>query len=256
MFIRRFFLATSLFLSLSPFALGVNTGAYTLLIDTSEGGSSSPRLTRQLALYLVDEGCPMEVSVGDTEPDKAFSAYFRALSGAADQANFIGNAKLKAAAVLEFGNYSQAAILVRASTGISSVTSLGSVHMAFVNQKSITGYLDQQEILRQADVEIDTARQIFTDSHIGALSLLMHGDVFAAGVDVEIADKWAQHNGLKTIARGPARTPGGLYVSKDIDPAILKACVNALTGLNRDQKPGKSLLKLFPDWLTGFREVD
>jgi len=222
-------------------------------VDSREGGSTSTRVRDKLQRYLHEADCPLGVSVGNHAPQTEFALSFSALSRSPGVNGTGGEEGPALIAVASGGGYSQAAVLVRSSTGIDSVDKLGSVHMAFVGARSVTGYLDQQQLLEQSGIALDAEKTVFTDNHVGAVSLLMHKDVFAAGVDAGLAQKWAATNGLRIIALGPEREAGGIYISQSVDAQSRAACTEALTALRRDGQPGKSIMKLFPDWVQGFK---
>lgn len=239
-------LAASLFLSQ---VVAGNDGRLDLFIDGSEGGSDSLRLTSKLEDHLSGVNCPLRITTEEPNPGAAFDAYFYALSPDGDLPDGVTRA-LKATVVGP--QYSQAAIVVHASASIQNLSNLDSVRMAYVSDRSVTGYGDQLHLLEQAGVKVEGSKVHFTDNHFGALSLLMHGDVFVAGVDAVFADRWAEKNGLEIIAVGPQRALGGIYFRPDVPEDTVAACSHALTILRRDEKPGKSILKLFPDWLSHF----
>ena len=246
----------------------VKTLSAELVIDVSEGGSESLRLQKKLTRYLADRNCPLQARVdssfvskdesedgskgesADKANKKPIAAVFlplqRPLKLAGSTAKSDPDLTIK---TLSSVNYSPAVVLVRSVTGVDNLSSLAHESLSAVTQQSISGYQDQMAMLTAAGVQQPNERLVFAGNHIGALSLLMHKDVFAAAVDFSVAERWAKSNGLQVIASGKKRTTGGVYFNKNATPDVKANCSKALLALSRDKQPGKSLLKLFPDWL-------
>jgi len=235
-----------------------------LVIDVSEGGSESLRLQKKLTRYLADRNCPLQVRVdssfigkdesegesADKANKKPVAAVFLPLQRPLKLAAFTAKASPDLTIkTLSSVKYSQAVVLVRSVTGVDNLSSLAHESFSAVTQQSISGYQDQMAMLTAAGIPQPNERLVFAGNHIGALSLLMHKDVFAAAVDFSVAERWAKSNGLQVIANGQKRATAGVYFNKNTTPEVKANCSQALFALSRDKQPGKSLLKLFPDWL-------
>ena len=238
----------------------VKAASAEFVIDISEGGSESLRLQKKLTRYLADRNCPLTVSVDsqsgikDDSANKAsingIIAIFVPLKPPLNLADFSAKTDPDLPiTTLSSANYSQAVVLVRAATGVDKLSSLAGEPISAVTRQSISGYQEQMAMLAASGVAASKERLIFAGNHVGALSLLMHKDVFAAAVDFSVAERWAQTNGLRVIATGSKKSIGGVYFNAKIAPKLRANCGQALSALSREEQPGKSLLKLFPDWL-------
>ncbi|WP_444994096.1 PhnD/SsuA/transferrin family substrate-binding protein [Aliikangiella sp. IMCC44359] len=223
-----------------------------VLVDLSEGGSSSPRLYKKFANYLKAQNCVVNIEHISHYNQQSFDLLFSSIKLPEHTLKLINSYQVMQIK-REKGHFSQAAIIVRQKTHINDLQSLSGVHFAFVHPSSITGFADQKTMLQHAGVELQHNQTVFTDNHIGALSLLLHKDVFAIGVDYLFAEQWVKSNGLKILATGEPQAVGGLYAKRSSRPAQLNPCLVAIKALTRNRKPGRSILKLFPDWIVNYQ---
>ncbi|WP_196137943.1 PhnD/SsuA/transferrin family substrate-binding protein [Aliikangiella sp. G2MR2-5] len=235
----------------------ISSGSF--IIEQSEGGSNNPRLINKFEEYLSQNKCNLKVQVFNNikgnlnTVSNATDLYFMPLIEG-KQGKQIRLLK----AVSQAGDYTQSAIVVRKNAGDKLDTVRGS-HVSFVSPASKTGYNDQMDLLGRNKIIVDSGNIMFSGNHIGALSLLLHKDVFAAGVDRSLAEKWLDSNNLKIIGIGSKREVGGIYSPSDANindsrSSGSASCLKALIKLSPRDKKHKRLMKVFPDWLTGFSD--
>jgi hypothetical protein len=242
---RKSYIIIGLLLSLNILA----QESLTLFINTSEGGEKTERRIADLKEYLHQQDCPItniETQAVYSEPIKSdfiFSPLEYQFPKAYQQISkikVINNAPLSSS------------ILVRAATGIDDIKALSEVHIAFLSEQSVTGYQLAQELFNKAGVEHHLDKMVFTQTNIGAMSLLIHKDAFAAVVATPLADKWSKANGFKTVMVSQEVTPGGLWASDKIAEATLNNCQAAFEALTTKNRSQKNALKVFPGWVVGF----
>jgi len=251
----KLILPISLFM-MALFAANICAGeAPTIYIDLSEGGSESSRQVAKLKNYLKKGQCDAVIETGFKSPVKNYDLYFFPLSPDKD---WLSQTRLTFALQADTRNgvNTRGVIMVRANTNLKSLTSLKDEPISFLNRYSRLGFLDQQQMFQTADVKLSDQKNFATDNHSAAMTLLLHKDVFAAFVEASLAEQWGEANGLKVLAHGPERKVGGFYISEGVNRLDLKACLISLASINRSQRKGKSLLRLFPDWVTSFKSLE
>ena len=219
-------------------------------IDLSEGGSASKRQLDKFREYLADNNCSVLLDVSDDGHVKEASLIFSALR--TQSSNIKKEYRLLLNGYSSLGDSAQGVILVRDSTDTNDLNSLSGETLAFVGRGARSAYSDLKKLIEGSGLEINQQKVILTGNHVGAVTLLLHKDAFAVGVDQSLAARWANKNALKVIARGPERLIGGFYVTQKQNGLDLKACITAIKQLKRNNKSGKSLMRIFPDWLLGF----
>ncbi|MCW8997774.1 MAG: PhnD/SsuA/transferrin family substrate-binding protein [Kangiellaceae bacterium] len=223
-----------------------------LAIDNSDGGNLSARKITAVRGFFGEHDCPVEVKFSKAGKP-AIDADLVFFPLASYDKNFLPFVRAESMG----RKWIQPAIVVKDSAS-TSLSGLNDIHFSFVNERSRSGFLGQIEMLASAGVKPNLSKAIYAYNHIGAISLLMHKDTFAAGVDSFLAENWLQANNLKIIAKGDKSEVGGIYLnlsSRLNDPGqnrLKQRCQSALLKLNRDERAGRKIMEVFPDWLVRF----
>lgn len=222
-----------------------------LYINTQEGGDISDRRLNDLRDYFKNSQCNIQmVAAGDkSAAESAADIVFLPL----DQDVPAPFQKVFNLGVIG-GQPLSGSLLVRSSTGIRDITELADVRIAFLSPGSVTGFRLQEALLDDAGVTLQKDLVTFTNSHLGAMSLLLHKDVFAAGVATPLAKKWAQANDLTIVAESQSVVVGGLWIKSTIADEQQEHCKTSLKTLfeNKSDRKIKVLAKNFPVWVAGF----
>jgi hypothetical protein len=227
------------------------TTQLTLYINTAEGGEVSQRSTENLKQYLNNNGCHIQTIETGTKPAKEIKSdlIFQPLASQ-NKHNYELLAAIK---VINDGPLSTS-ILVRSSTGITDLRSLEGVRMAYLSEHSQTGFVMPQVMFQSIGIIHPKNRITFTQTNVGAISLLLHKDVFAAAVASPLAIKWAKANDLNIVAESAAVISGGIYRQSSLSETNIKKCQKAFIALSEKTKNNKKLLKIFPAWVAGFTQ--
>ncbi len=223
----------------------------TLFIQSSEGGAISGRGLHNFSRYLTGQDCPVGAIETAAELPDGLNAQLVFVPLKSTQnlpyqpllnVQVLNNAELSAS------------VLVRGSTAVSDLKSLSGVRIAFISPESVSGYQLAQALFAANGVEHKRDRITFTRTNVGAMSLLLHKDVFAAVIATPLADKWSEANDLKIVGVTRAVEPGALW-GRDLSPALRANCRSAFMALSDGSRSSKKLLKIFPGWLQGFTEL-
>ncbi len=87
----------------------------------------------------------------------------------------------------------------------------------------------------------------YVPNHVGAISMLMHSDVFASVTAAPLARRWAEANDLSIVALTDSVETGGWWMHRSTSKDQIKSCSTALS------KMGPSQLKALPVWIGGFK---
>lgn len=223
-------------------------------INTTEGGDISDRRLSDLQHYFKKNQCDIEVisAGGELAEGSTADIVFMPL----EQDIPKSFQKIFNLSVVDDQPLS-GSLLVRSSTGIRNITELADVRIAFLSPGSVTGFELQKVLLDGAGVTLKEELMTFTHSHLGAMSLLLHKDVFAAGVATPLAKKWAKGNDLTIVAESPQVVPGGLWMKNTIDYDVSEPCKQSFKNLfdNNNDRKIKNFAKIFPVWVKGFVPV-
>ena len=240
-----------LLLSLSGYSGGLFAAEpLTMFVSSAEGGAISGRRLHNLSRYLTQQGCP----VSDIETAAEYPQDLNAQLVFAPLEHDFGSdyRPLLNLKVLNGAELS-ASVLVRGSTAVPDLQALSGVRIAFLSPDSVTGYLLARDLFASVGVEHKSDRITYTRTSVGAMSLLLHKDVFAAVIATPLADKWSRDNDLQLVGVTEAVNPGALW-SKGMSPAMQARCQAAFLELSDGSRSSKKLLKIFPGWLQGFAE--
>ena len=220
-----------------------------LYIQTSEGGDPSPFRIEKLKEYLHLKQCVIEeISSGNAVADSSKADFIFSPLQPSLPNQFVKLANIN---VINDEKLS-ASILVRGSTGIKNITNLAGVRIAFLSPESSTGYQLQQSLFEAADIVHNKENITFAETNLAAISLLLHQDVFAAGIATPLAKKWAEGNGLIIVATSKEVDVGGFWVRKDISSEIIENCAKAMLQITKSGEQNQKLLRLFPAWVDSF----
>lgn len=240
--------------SVSIESASAQSGGLRLYINATEGGDISDRRLSDLQDYFKKSQCNIQtIEAGHKSAEEsAADIVFMPL----EQEIAKPFQKIFNLSVVDDQPLS-ASLLVRSSTGIRDIAELAGVRIAFLSPDSVTGFQLQKTLLDGAGVALKEELVTFTHSHLGAMSLLLHKDVFAAGVATPLAKKWAKANGLTIVAESPQVTAGGIWMKKAFAQEEVVHCENAFQHLfenNRDRRI-KNLVKIFPVWIKGLKPI-
>ncbi|WP_293267990.1 PhnD/SsuA/transferrin family substrate-binding protein [Neptunomonas sp.] len=234
-------------------ASGLN-GGLSMYINAAEGGDISDRRLSHLQDYFQKRQCNIQVITAGHKSAGAFDAdiVFMPLK----QEIPAPFQKVFGLSVVD-DQFLSASLLVRSSTGINDLTKLGGVRIAFLSPNSVTGFYWQKKLLHNAGVMLKKDLITFTNSNLGAMSLLLHKDVFAAGVATPLAKKWAKANDLTIVAESPRVETGGLWMKRGVAQRDIDQCKKLFKNLfeNNSDRAIKKLVKVFPVWVDGFVSV-
>jgi len=246
-FIFHFVVLFSLLLPLHP--VFANEQALSLYVDSKEGGEISKRRLDKLKLYLQAHQCNVQqAEAGKNNPIEIKSD----LIISPLQLSFSNKWQQLAGIRVINDEPLSGSILVRGSTGINNVSSLEGVRIAFLSSSSLTGYDLQQKIFKKSDIKHDKNNITFAHTNIAATSLLLHKDVFAAGIATPLANKWAPSNNLIIVATSDTIETGGIWANKGLSKQVMNHCISAFTKISSTGQKNKKLMRLFPAWLDSF----
>ena len=245
----RLYLPISLVLLLLPFYLLFNeavadSGPVTVSIDHDDGGRTSDSYMDDLLAALNKNGCKavLNHNKGINNAQLLFDSRPVSITKK-DRANY----RLIAQAKTLEGKFSvRGAFLVHASTGIENLITLQGEQIAFIGKKSWSGYHMPMKSLQAAGVKEQMNTFFYVTNHVGAISMLLHRDVFATVTAAPLARRWAEANDLSIVALTDAVETGGWWMHRNISKDQIKSCSTALSKLEPSQ------LKALPAWISGF----
>ena len=211
-------------------------------VDHDDGGRAGDQYMHDLVTALNANGCN---AVSNAEPNNSQMLFdSRPVSIAKkDRTDYqlIARARTLNGELMVRG-----AILVQASTGIENLGTLRGELIGFVTRKSWSGYRMPLKTLNQAGIMEMKDKFSFAGNHVGAVSALLHKDVFATVTAEPLAKRWAEPNDLSIVAVSDAVETGGWWIHRSVSEKQIKNCAQALSKLERSQ------LKALPAWIDGF----
>ncbi|MBF0380831.1 MAG: PhnD/SsuA/transferrin family substrate-binding protein [Magnetococcales bacterium] len=240
-------------LAILPFsstpALAEEKTVLQVMIRTGDGGQQKDRHIRKLKTLLTSKGCPARVELiknGAPTPattDIEFSPEPISIS----QKRLTNFRLLAQARTIENKTKIGGAIITKKAAGIDDIALLTKKRFSFVSPISHSGYLLQIKMLEEAGVKPDPKQAIFVGNHVGAASMLLHGDTFAATVAAPLARDWLTINKeLHIVAQTPLVETGGWWVNRRVNEKQALVCAKILSQIKGYR------LKLFPSWVGGF----
>ncbi len=216
-------------------------------IDYSDGGRQSDRQMSSLLTALNSEGCR---TIANTTPNQApAQLHFDPTPVSASKLKDAGYQLIAGAITLEGKSSMRGAILVHASTGINDLATLQDQRIAFVSKSSRTGYQEPVKLLFDAGVKERWDTFFYVGNHVGAISMLLHGDTDVAVVAEPLAARWADYNELSVVAVSDEVKTGGWWAHTSVPNKSMRNCAKALENLDR------SNLKALPAWIGSFKSV-
>ncbi|GGC60971.1 PhnD/SsuA/transferrin family substrate-binding protein [Marinobacter halophilus] len=219
-------------------------------VPQGEGGSISLRARQAFEHHMKESECPVRVE-SRAQNDEAGEIVFSVMPASAPYA-----AGQPVTARLTARTYENtpltATVLVKASTGVNSLESLEGERLALVSKTSVLGFVPVRELFADAGVDFNEGQLFITGSYEGAITLLLHGDVFAAALPAPLSARWAKANGLSMVAQSLTPLAGYVTISDSLAESRRQACVKALQSLERSSARDKRM-DVFPVWVEGFR---
>lgn len=217
-------------------------------IRSGDGGSTSTHALGALESALGGAGCPVSVTplgAGHPPTDSVRLLFDHApLEAATPPAP--GFRPLAQALAADGETTLRGAWVVPAAAGITALTTLANEPLAFVAPPSPSGHAAPRQLLARAGVTPQEWSIIQADDHLGALSLMIHGDAFAAAMAEPVARQWAEVNRLTILAVTEPVTTGGWWIHTSLPSDLATTCALALSRLTPAQR------KALPDWIEGF----
>jgi len=220
--------------------------ALTLGLDLTEGGRLSSTAISQFEKYMTQQACEIKVLTKNViESDIYFSAQLnnpkRLLSyHSLMKANAIDNRPLTMS------------ILIKSSTNLEDLSSVQGERLAIISHNSYLGGDLGKKLLTDAGIKLITDKIYETGDYFGAMSLLLHGDVFIAAIPGPLAKKWQIHNKLTIIAESEVLYLGELLFKPSIPEPMIERCIKAFSSLAKVDRRDKKM-SIFPAWLGGFQ---
>ena len=238
-----------LLLLLLPFYLLLNQAVadlspVTVSIDHDDGGRTSESYMEDLLTALNKNGCK-SVLYNDKGSNNA-QLLFDSRPVSITKKERTKYRLIAQAKTLEGKLSVRGAFLVHASTGIENLITLQGERIAFIGKKSWTGYHMPMKSLQAAGVKEQINTFFYVTNHVGAVSMLLHSDVFATVTAAPLARRWAEANDLSIVALTDAVDTGGWWIHKSFSEDQIKRCSTSLSKLEPSQ------LKALPAWIGGF----
>jgi hypothetical protein len=219
------------------------------LIFTGDGGQHKKRHLKKIRSYLSRQGCGVEVAYNNEEGTvpAGTDLFFTSLSPSEIKKRHKNFHFLAQARTIEGKNRVGGAVLVIKSTGIDKLALLKGERFSFVSPSSSSGYQLPLADLVKAGVNPSEEQTVFVGNHVGAVSMLLHGDTFAAAAAAPLARDWLGiNNELSIVALTPSVETGGWWINTRIPEKKAATCAKLLSELSGTQ------LKMFPAWIGGF----
>ncbi|MBF0194125.1 MAG: PhnD/SsuA/transferrin family substrate-binding protein [Magnetococcales bacterium] len=218
-------------------------------IRTGDGGQQKARHIKKLKTLLTSKGCPAKVELikNDTPTPPTTDIEFSAEPISITKKRLPEFRLLAQARTIENKIHIGGAVITKKATGIDDLSLLAKKRFSFVSPFSHTGYLLQIKMLKESGVTPNIENVIFVGNHVGAASMLLHGDTFAATVAAPLARDWLTINKeLSIVAQTPLVETGGWWVNHRVSEKQALVCAKILSQIKGYR------LKLFPAWVGGF----
>lgn len=216
-------------------------------LNLSEGGVLTIKAISKFEKYMSLQSCEIKINTTKEEMNK-HDIYFVPLELPKVPLGFN-----QALSIRVMNNEPlTSAILIKSSTGISELSSVQSERLAIISHSSYVGAEVPKKMLLQSGIQLDKKKIYSTKSYIGALSLLLHGDVFIAAIPGPLARQWLTHNKLSIITESERFRVGGLLFNTAIPKKQKESCMTAFENLKKDNRRDRKM-NIFPEWLEGFK---
>ncbi len=242
----------SLFILSLSLVFSMNVGSDTLpfMLMPEEGGSQASKARRSFEMYMAESGCKVKVifiNKSIKESDMYFSAKPSSISQD-DHKQYDRLVKIKT-----YNNIPlTSTVLIKSSTGISDLKSTRGERLSVVFKGSYLGWGEIQNLYSNAGIKLDERDVYEAGSYEGVIALLLHGDVFVAGLPGPLAKRWAIANNLTIIAESEEISVGDVWIRKQLTDDKKQACKKSLVSLQRTNRRDKRM-SIFPAWVEGFK---
>lgn len=222
-------------------------------LDMSEGGRLTAKSISQFESYMTEQGCDLEVNTqakqgNENSPDLYFSALSHIYNNKGIQPPLT-----KALSVATINNEPLTiTILIKSSTNVDDISSLTGERLAIISHNSYLGGLHAKDLLSKFGASLDKQKIYETGNYFGAMSLLLHGDVFIAAIPGPLARQWKTYNKLSIITESEPLESGGMFIKPSVPQTIRSLCIAAFTSLKKEHRRDKKM-DIFPSWLGGFQ---
>ncbi|MDH5601527.1 MAG: phosphate/phosphite/phosphonate ABC transporter substrate-binding protein [Gammaproteobacteria bacterium] len=229
-------------LLLLPVLSLANFAGITVSTDYDDGGRAGEDYLNMLISALNENGCNTVLSSTTGQAQLVFDSRPVTIAKK-DRSDY----QLIARAKTLMGKLTvRGAFLVHASTGIESLATLKGERIGFVNKKSWSGYILPIKTLKDAGITEQRNTFFIAGNHIGAVSYLLHSNMFATVTAEPLARRWAEANDLSIVALTDEVETGGWWIHRTVSKDKVKSCKLALSKLERAQ------LKAMPAWIESF----
>ena len=211
-----------------------------LVIDTPV--EQSQQATRRLKAALAEAGCEARISYGRTDSPDGLSFRYVEREGLAPPAALI--------AVNREGGLPVPVWVTRRTAGVQSLAQLQDRDLALVEGQDPVGSGLPLAALADAGVTWAPGQLYRAGDYGSALSLLLHNNTHAAASELALVRPYLDNQGLAVTWRGEPPRLGGWYPGDAAGPGV-PACIEALSGLDRDRHP--QAMRAFPEWIHWFR---
>ena len=243
---KSFLLITSLLISSQAYAAPVS-----FALDLTEGGRLSSKAISQFEKHMTEQDCELAIideSNRDLESLTNVDMYFSVAATELSDTHFLP--VLKAKTIND--EALTITILIKSSTNIDTLASIQSERLAIISHQSFLGGEQAKRLLTDAGIRLDNSKIYQTNNYFGAMSLLLHGDVFIAAIPGPLARQWQAHNKLSIIAESAPFQLGELFFNKSMTRSQRESCAQAFLSLNKLNRRDKKM-DVFPAWLAGFK---
>jgi len=242
------FLMTSLLASYQAYSTPLNFG-----LDLTEGGRLSSKATTQFEKHMAEQNCELtivdETSLSLESSDfESLDLYFSVVEAGLAPTHFLP--ALIARTIND--EPLTITILIKSSTNIDTLVSIQGERLGIISHKSFLGGEQAKRLLTDAGIRLHNSKIYQTENYFGAISLLLHGDVFIAAIPGPLAKKWKEHNKLSIIAESKPFQLGELFINTSVTKSQRESCTQAFLSLSKANRRDKKM-DIFPAWLAGFK---
>ncbi len=231
-------------------SMGVESKPLTFGLKNGEGGHQTGRAVDAFEGHMAENGCKVKVLFSDERVGNG-AIYFSATLPEKNEKESQQYERL--ADIRTYQDYPlTTTVLIKASTGITDLKSAAGERLSVVSDVSYIGWEVLQQLYRDAGVTINSDDVYLAGFYEGAITLLLHGDVFAAAVPGPLARRWAKPNGLNIVAESEVLDVGAVWINGTIERSQRAQCRNALLSLKRTTRRDKRM-SIFPAWVEGFK---
>ncbi len=242
---KPFLLITSLLINSLAYA-----APFSFALDLSEGGRLSSKAVSQFEKHMVEQGCELAIvdeSNRDLESLTNVDLYFSVAVAGSTSTQLLP--VLKAKTIND--EPLTITILIKSSTSIDTLASLQGERLGIISHTSFLGGEQAKRLLTNSDINLDNSKIYQTGNYLGAMSLLLHGDVFIAAIPGPLARQWKEHNKLSIIAESEPFQLGELLINTSLTKSQRESCTQAFLSLSKANRKDRKM-NIFPAWLVGF----